>query len=119
MTAAERGVSIIPLAKVDNLCTEVANSGIKANIPRTPAPTIMLYRFAAKKGLDLNKTISRIGSESHSCWRKNRQMKEKLTTKKAVVKRRDETEKFSAMRFRPNIKENIAPKKREAPAKSI
>jgi hypothetical protein len=30
-------------------------------IPKAPAPKIKLYRFAAKKGFDFNKAISRIG----------------------------------------------------------
>jgi hypothetical protein len=64
MTPTERGVSIIPLSSVDKLCTEMAQKGIKALTPMTPAPIIMLYTFAARKGLDLNKAISRTGLES-------------------------------------------------------
>jgi hypothetical protein len=36
-----------------------------------------------------------------------------------MVRRRDKIEKFSAMRFRPNMRKSIAPKKKEAPTKSI
>jgi hypothetical protein len=40
-------------------------------------------------------------------------------TKKMTVKKGDRIEKFSAMRFKPNIRKSIAPKKKEAPTKSI
>jgi len=36
-----------------------------------------------------------------------------------MVRRRDKIEKFSATKFRPNMRNSIAPKKKEAPAKSI
>ena len=40
-------------------------------------------------------------------------------TKKVIARRRDEIEKFSAMRFKPSMRKSIAPKKKEAPPKSI
>ena len=38
---------------------------------------------------------------------------------KRAVRRRDEIEKFSEMRFKPSMRERIAPKKKDAPTKSI
>jgi hypothetical protein len=40
-------------------------------------------------------------------------------TKKMTVRKRDKIEKFSAMRFKPSMRKRVAPKKKEAPIKSI
>ena len=79
----------------------------------------MLYRFAAKKGFDFSKVISRIGSVCFLSWRKNKYRKEKLIASNNRVASTEGPEKFSAMRFEPNIKNRIAPKNREAPVKSM
>jgi hypothetical protein len=50
--------------RVESLYTEVAYRGIKVKMAKAPAPAIMLNRLAARKGVDLNKAISRMGLES-------------------------------------------------------
>ena len=46
-------------------------------------------------------------------------MKESVDPQKRAVRSRDEIEKFSEMRFKPSMRKRIAPKKKDAPTKSI
>ena len=80
---------------------------------------MVLYTFAATKGVDFNKALSRIGLEAFVSWRRNSPRNERLNSKKTPVRRREDFERFSAMKFNPSMRKRTAPKKKEAPTKSM
>jgi hypothetical protein len=44
----DRGVSIMPLIRVESLCAEAAYRGMKAKSPMALAPRIMFKRFGMR-----------------------------------------------------------------------